>query len=134
MVVNEALYLRGEMLAAQTIRIAVLLAIVLLYDKCSGYPSVRQKQEMALCTGCGDFCHKCEYGVVISNACGVPQCAKGPDEPCGGRGERLGICADGMSCICNQCFGCSSEKLKCSKIKDPCWRDFAVPVRRPAIM
>lgn len=46
------------------------------YDKCSGYPSVRQKQEMALCSGCGDFCHKCEYGVVISNACGVPQCAK----------------------------------------------------------
>ncbi|XP_017755251.1 PREDICTED: neuroparsin-A-like [Eufriesea mexicana] len=110
------------MFAIQTIRTTiVLLTIVLLLDKCSGYPSIREKQGIAFyCTGCGDFCHKCEYGTVISNACGIRQCAKGPDESCGGPRELYGICGEGMRCNCNKCVGCSLEKLNCSVDQDPC--------------
>lgn len=58
----------------------MIYLIWIRFDKCSGYPSIRQKQGIAsYCTGCGDFCHKCEYGTVISNACGIRQCAKASD-------------------------------------------------------
>ncbi|KOX75295.1 Neuroparsin-A [Melipona quadrifasciata] len=131
------------MFTVQTIRIAVLLVIALLYDTCSGYPSIRQKQEIAShCKGCGDFCHKCEYGVVMSSVCGISQCAKaksyllfqGPDEPCGGPRELFGTCGEGMRCTCNQCTGCSSENLRCSKVQNPCLRDVNIFGRWPTIM
>ncbi|XP_006622116.1 neuroparsin-A-like [Apis dorsata] len=110
------------MFAIQTIRIAVLLAIVFLFDKCSGYPSIKytQKQGITSCNGCGDSCHKCKYGIAISSVCGIEQCAKGPDELCGGPQNFLGICAEGMQCSCNKCIGCSAEKFECSKTPNPC--------------
>lgn len=107
------------MFAIQTIRIAVLLAIVFLFDKCSGYPSIRQGTT-SYCLGCGDSCHKCKYGIAMSSACGIVQCAKGPDELCGGPQNYLGICAEGMQCSCNKCIGCSAEKFECSKTSNPC--------------
>ncbi|CAL7949736.1 unnamed protein product [Xylocopa violacea] len=106
------------MFAAQFIRIVIVLVIFFLFDKCSGYPSIRQKQ--AACIGCGDLCDKCEYGIVKSIACDVLQCAKGPDELCGGPDQLYGICGEGMYCNCNRCMGCSQDKLRCAKIENPC--------------
>lgn len=45
------------------------------FDKCSGYPSIRQGTT-SYCLGCGDSCHKCKYGIAMSSACGIVQCAK----------------------------------------------------------
>ena len=110
----------SEMPGIHTVCIAILLAVVLLYDRCFGYPSIRQRQGLGhVCESCADSCDKCEFGVVMSVACGVPQCAKGPDQLCGGSRDILGICGEGMYCNCNKCIGCSSEEFECSK-KDPC--------------
>lgn len=47
------------------------------FDKCSGYPPIRQKQGLTpFCIGCGDFCHECKYGIAMSSVCGIEQCAK----------------------------------------------------------
>lgn len=47
------------------------------FDKCSGYPSIKQKQAIAsYCSGCGDLCDECKYGVAMSSVCGIAQCAK----------------------------------------------------------
>ncbi|XP_034177560.1 queen brain-selective protein-1 isoform X2 [Osmia lignaria lignaria] len=110
----------SEMPGIHTVCIAILLAVVLLYDRCFGYPSIRQRQGLVhVCESCADSCDKCEYGVVMSVACGVPQCAKGPDQLCGGHKDIFGICGEGMHCNCNKCIGCSSDEFECSK-KDPC--------------
>ncbi|CAK9822908.1 unnamed protein product [Anthophora retusa] len=102
----------------RTINVAILLAVVLLFDKCSGYPSIRQEVE-SQCKGCGDFCEKCEFGWVMSNVCNIPICAKGPDQSCGGPRGVHGICGEGMYCRCKKCSGCSSKTLACSKLP-PC--------------
>ncbi|XP_076235430.1 queen brain-selective protein-1 [Calliopsis andreniformis] len=101
--------------AIQTIYVAILLTVVLLFDKCFGYPSIRQRQTMKLsCKSCEeDSCSKCEFGVVMSPSCGRV-CAKGPNQICGGPGESWGICGDGMFCNCNRCDGCSTNKLNCT--------------------
>lgn len=110
------------MFVLQSVRIAVLIAVCLVFDKCTGYPSIRQRPGIPpYCQGCGDSCHKCEYGIALSAACGgIPQCAKGPDELCGGPRELYGTCGEGMHCSCNRCVGCSTEKFGCSKIQNAC--------------
>ncbi|XP_012139099.1 queen brain-selective protein-1 [Megachile rotundata] len=108
------------------VSVVTLLVVVLLYDRCFGYPSIRQRANFGqLCKSCGDSCDKCEFGVVMSLACGVPQCAKGPDQTCGGPRDLFGMCGEGMYCNCNKCTGCSSEEFECSK-KDPCLPDSIV--------
>ncbi|KOC63352.1 hypothetical protein WH47_04801 [Habropoda laboriosa] len=111
---------------SRTIRIAILLAVVLLFDKCSGYPSIMQEVGPH-CKGCGDSCQRCEFGVVMSNDCNIPQCAmasdriSGPGQSCG----KHSICGEGMYCSCNnRCVGCSSKTFACSTL-DPCVHPYA---------
>ncbi|XP_076755098.1 queen brain-selective protein-1 [Xylocopa sonorina] len=103
---------------AQFIRVVIVLVILFRFDECSGFPWTRQKQDV--CKGCGDMCDRCEYGIVKSIACDVLQCAKGPDEKCGGPDQVFGICGEGMYCNCNRCMGCSQLKLNCATTENPC--------------
>ncbi|XP_076667492.1 queen brain-selective protein-1 isoform X1 [Andrena cerasifolii] len=133
--------------AIQTVCIALLLTVVLLFDKCFGYPSIRQRPVGrpggGSCSSCGDACNKCEFGVVTLPHCGRV-CAKvshrkvtlnfvnkfrwqselrfypqGPNQICGGHADVWGVCGDGMFCNCNRCDGCSTNKLNCT-MKKPC--------------
>ncbi|KAG7204231.1 hypothetical protein KM043_002059 [Ampulex compressa] len=107
------------MLIPQTIYTAALLTIVIMSGKSFGYPSIRQRQDIRpLCEGCGDACDKCEFGVTISELCGVPECRRGPGQICGGPSETWGVCGDGLICSCNRCSGCSLESLTC--FPNPC--------------
>ncbi|XP_015440223.1 PREDICTED: neuroparsin-A-like [Dufourea novaeangliae] len=99
--------------AIQTVYVAVLLVIVLLFDKCFGYPSNKLGQEVLHnCQSCGDSCNKCKFGVTTMPFCGRV-CAKGLNEVCGGPKDSWGICGDGMYCNCNRCHGCSTKGLDC---------------------
>ncbi|XP_076165671.1 queen brain-selective protein-1 [Ptiloglossa arizonensis] len=99
--------------ALRTVCIAVLLVVVLLFDKCFGYPSTRLKLGFRQsCESCGDLCNTCPAGIAISPVCGRV-CAKRPGEICGGPGEMWGICGEGMYCNCNRCSGCSTTDLNC---------------------
>ncbi|XP_057338588.1 neuroparsin-A-like [Microplitis mediator] len=74
---------------------------------------VRESERRIECPrGCAGECDKCEYGVSVSQQCGVLECRKGPDERCGGHGN--GACGDGMICLCERCIGCSTDTLECS--------------------
>ena len=39
--------------------------------------------------------NKCTYGWEV-DACGNQICTKGPGEVCGGKGQRYGVCGEGM--------------------------------------
>ncbi|XP_034944237.1 uncharacterized protein [Chelonus insularis] len=82
---------------------------------------IRESERRIECQGCRNECDKCEYGVAVSEQCGVLECRKGPDEPCGGE-NNAGVCGDGMICLCERCVGCSVDTLQCSKsnFNQPC--------------
>lgn len=66
-----------------------------------------------MCEGCGDECEECQHGYVMSAACGVYECRRGPGDSCGGPSDALGVCGEGLSCLCNECTGCSFASLTC---------------------
>ncbi|XP_015109290.1 uncharacterized protein LOC107036071 [Diachasma alloeum] len=103
------------MLTIQAISMVAFLAILPTGVLC--HPALRIRDvERAGCRPCGDECEACEYGVAYSPFCGVLECRKGPDEHCGARGT----CGDGMYCLCERCFGCSTDNLKCSDLTPTC--------------
>lgn len=57
--------------------------------------------------------NKCTYGWEV-DACGNQICTKGPGEVCGGKGQRYGVCGEGLVCSnCNRCQGCSLRTYEC---------------------
>lgn len=71
-----------------------------------------------LCGCAGSECYNvdpdtCKYGVV-RNICHRSVCAKGPGERCSSSAvSRLGKCAEGLMCACNECVGCDSTSKRC---------------------
>ncbi|XP_076283927.1 queen brain-selective protein-1 [Lasioglossum baleicum] len=102
--------------AIQTIFLAALILVVLVFDKCFGHSSIKIRAEpLPLhCELCGEFCHQCEFGAVTMPYCGQV-CAKGHGQLCGGPKDRFGICGEGMYCNCNRCHGCSEKGLACNE-------------------
>ncbi|XP_031825401.1 queen brain-selective protein-1 [Nomia melanderi] len=104
------------MSAIQTICVAVLVLVVLAFDKCLGYPSIKVRRERhPLCEPCGETCGDCKFGVKTIPSCGEV-CAKGPGETCGGMSNEWGVCGEGMICNCYQCYGCPSDDQDCKEI------------------
>ncbi|GLH00335.1 Neuroparsin-A [Gryllus bimaculatus] len=78
---------------------------------------MRRVAASPLCPPCeGGSCDvdpaDCRHGVVRDH-CGRQVCAKGPGQRCGGKGDLLGRCGEGMHCKCNRCAGCSLATLEC---------------------
>ncbi|XP_078035662.1 queen brain-selective protein-1 [Augochlora pura] len=103
------------MTAIQTMSIAALILVALVFDKCFGHPPIKLRKPN-YCETCDDSCNKCEFGVTTLPSCGLV-CAQGPDDVCGGPNDEWGICGDGMYCYCNKCHGCSAKGLKCKEAK-----------------
>ncbi|XP_051166724.1 neuroparsin-A-like [Leptopilina boulardi] len=98
-------------MASQSICTFLLVTILPL---CIAHPMIKDREEeRLLCETCGDDCDKCKFGVTFSSLCEVWQCQRGPGEICGGRGDKYGVCGDGLSCHCNKCVGCSIDSLDC---------------------
>ncbi|XP_011141108.1 neuroparsin-A [Harpegnathos saltator] len=95
--------------------IIALLAAIFLIGKCYAHPMIWQRQDIRSkeCTGCGNECDKCKYGVTVSALCGIEECRRGPGEYCGGPSQSWGVCGEGMFCICDRCVGCSVDFLTC---------------------
>jgi len=55
----------------------------------------------------------CPYGTVL-DLCKRPVCLSGPGERCGGPADIMGTCAEGLTCKCGVCIGCSIIDMKCS--------------------
>ncbi|XP_043255195.1 neuroparsin-A-like [Colletes gigas] len=119
--------------ATQTVCIAVLLVVALLFDKCFGYPLTRLKIESEIpCEErvCGNKCNDCPAGFTYSSFCGGKVCKKvsnrkvsnrkGLGEICGGLANMYGICGEGMFCKCNRCAGCSVMDLNCMQEQHDC--------------
>ncbi|XP_076638280.1 queen brain-selective protein-1 isoform X2 [Colletes latitarsis] len=109
--------------AIQTVCIAVLLVIALLFDKCFGYPPTRLQIESEIpCEEriCRNKCNECPAGFTFSSICGEEVCKKGLGEICGGQANRYGICGEGMFCKCHRCSGCSVTDLNCMREQHDC--------------
>ncbi|XP_011306539.1 uncharacterized protein [Fopius arisanus] len=91
--------------------ISIFALLIVLPTGLLSHPFIRLSDlEKMSCRPCGEDCDGCEYGVVFSPLCRALECRKGPDEHCSTENS----CAEGLSCICEKCIGCSIEKLKCS--------------------
>ncbi|XP_063991684.1 uncharacterized protein LOC135170096 [Diachasmimorpha longicaudata] len=99
----------------QAITIIAFLAIistgVLCYDPLSFLTVLKIG-----CRPCGDDCGLCEYGSAFSTICEAKECKRGPDEHCGIQGS----CGAGMHCLCDRCYGCSTDNFKCSTFMPTC--------------
>ncbi|XP_076659609.1 queen brain-selective protein-1 [Halictus rubicundus] len=104
------------MTSIQTISLAAIILVVLVFDKCFGYSGIKLRTEPLppRCELCGSECNECKFGVVTLPYCGEV-CAKGHGQFCGGPNDIYGICGEGMYCNCNSCHGCSEAGMQCNE-------------------
>ncbi|KAK7792742.1 hypothetical protein R5R35_007061 [Gryllus longicercus] len=107
--------MRAPAAASLSSPLLLLAAVVALALLLAAGPS--RVAASPLCPPCeGGSCDvdpaDCRHGVVRDH-CGRQVCAKGPGQRCGGKGDLLGRCGEGMHCKCNRCAGCSLATLEC---------------------